>query len=406
VGSVGRMVDWDRVEQLRSKGWDWDEIAEDPKVAFTADAASGDPGRALRVLYHRRRTKSPKKDDEPKKGLKNVDAAESRWSLLRLGYVLVPVVAVWFVIAYFAPSPVGLILPAIPYIALILAGVVLVLLYALLRAERRWTKVYRNTVIGAVVLGLVFTGVVGLTGSLLFGCPYLPPASSLSAQPAPGWTAGTMTPWHDGGKVVMFFSGATWCPYCSAGSWTIWKALQEYGVATGNSTSYSSLSDVYAGTPEMVLANVQLASSNVSFQVSEDNSGIEGTFPGTNNCYQAAYVAAYSGSAIPFLVVNGQSIHAGSPIINPATIAAYNYANTSGSGGATGAGAMAHQVTAESGTGWSAVSGQAYWIMAYLAKACGATNTAGVAWISSHVAPRPWSQATQTAVANDLAQIT
>jgi hypothetical protein len=406
VGSVGRMVDWDRVEQLRSKGWDWEEIAEDPKVAFTADAASGDPGRALRILYHRRRSKTPKKDDEPKKGLKSVDAAESRWTLLRLGYVLVPVVAIWFAIAYLAPSPVGLILPAIPYIALVLAGVVLVLLYALLRAERRWTKVYRNTVIGAIVLGLVFTGVVGLTGSLLFGCPYLPPSSSLSAQPAPGWTAGTMTPWHDGGKVVMFFYGATWCPYCSAGSWTIWKALQEYGVATGNSTSYSSLSDVYAGTPEMVLANVQLSSSNVSFQVSEDASGVEGNFPGTNNCYQAAYVSAYSGSAIPFLVVNGQSIHAGSPIINPATIAAYNYANTSGSGGATGAGAMAHQVTAESGTGWSAVSEQAYWIMAYLAKACGATNTAGVAWISSHVAPKPWTQATQTAVANDLAQIT
>src|SRR5271170_647676 len=121
------MVDWDRVEQLRSKGWDWEEIAEDPKVGFTADAASGDPGRALRVLYHRRRGRSPKKEEEPKKGLKNVDAVESRWTLLRIGYLLVPVVAVWFAIAYVAPSPVGLILPAIPYIALVLIGVVFVL---------------------------------------------------------------------------------------------------------------------------------------------------------------------------------------------------------------------------------------------------------------------------------------
>src|SRR5208282_1413499 len=149
----------------------------------------------------------------------------------------------------------------------------------------------------------------------------------------PGWTAGTMTPWHDGGKVVMFFYGASWCPYCSAGSWTIWKALQEYGGTSGNTTGYSSLSDVYSGTPEMILANVQLSSSNVSFQVSEDTSGVDGNFPGTSNCYQAAYVSAYSGSAIPFLVVNGQFLHAGTPIINPATLGAYNYANTSGSSG-------------------------------------------------------------------------
>ncbi|HXQ48873.1 MAG TPA: hypothetical protein VN842_03745, partial [Thermoplasmata archaeon] len=165
------MVDWDRVEQLRSKGWEWDEIADDPKVGFTADSGAGDPGRALRVLYHRRRSKSPPRDSSPKKGRKDVDAFESKWTLLRVGYLLVPVLAVWFAVAFLAPSPVGLILPAIPYLALGLAVVAFVLIYALLRAERRWTKVYRNTVIGGVVLGLVFTGVVGLSGSLLFGCP-------------------------------------------------------------------------------------------------------------------------------------------------------------------------------------------------------------------------------------------
>jgi hypothetical protein len=140
--------------------------------------------------------------------------------------------------------------------------------------------------------------------------------------------------------------------------------------------------------------------------VSEDTSGVDGSFPGTSNCYQAAYVSAYSGSAIPFLVVNGQSIHAGSPIINPATIGAYNYQNTSGSNGATGAGAMAHQVIAESGSGWTAVSLQSYWIMAYLAKACGATNLNGIIWIEHNVSPKVWTTPTQAAVAGDLAQIT
>jgi hypothetical protein len=396
------MVDWDRVEQLRSKGWDWGEIADDPKVGFTADSGAGDPGRALRVLYHRRRSKDPEKAEPQKKSRKKLDAFESKWTLLRVGYILVPVFAIWFIIAFLAPSPVGLILPAIPYIGLGLAVVAFVLIYSLLRAEKRWTKVYRNTLIGGIVLGLVFTGVVGLTGSLAFGCPYLPPSTSLSGQGGPGWTHGDIAAWQDGGKPVVFFYGASWCPYCSAGSWTIWKALSEYGVVSGTATSFSSLSDVYAGTPEIVLGNAQVSSGNISFQVSEDLSGIDGNFPGTSNCYQTAYVGAYSGSAIPFLVVNGQWIHAGTPIINPATLAAYNDANTSGGGATT----VFNQVQAESGTAWNAVSTQAYWIMTFIARACGASNGAGVAWLAAHAGPKPWSSATQTAVTNDLAQIT
>ena len=136
--------------------------------------------------------------------------------------------------------------------------------------------------------------------------------------------------------------------------------------------------------------------------MTEDTSGVEGTFPGTSNCYQAAYVSAYSGGGIPFLVINGQNIHAGSPIINPYNLGTYAYSNTSGSG----AGMMAHQVSTETGSGWTAVSTQSYWIMAYLAKACGATNVNGLIWIEHNVASKPWSPSTQSAVAGDLAQIT
>ncbi|MCI4372295.1 MAG: DUF929 domain-containing protein [Thermoplasmata archaeon] len=394
------MVDWDRVEQLRSKGWEWDEIADDPKVAFTADSGAGDPGRALRVLYHRRRSKSPTKSEPQKKGQKNVDAFESRWSLLRVGYILVPIFVVWFVVAYLAPSPVGLILPAIPYIALGLAGVAFLLIYALLRAERRWSKVYRNTVIGGVVLGLVFTGVVGLTGSLAFGCPYLPPSTSLSTEGGPGWTHGNIAPWQDGGKVVVYFYGATWCPYCSAGSWTIYKALAEYGVLSPSppTLDFSYLHDVYPGTPEVVLASTQVTGANVTFQVSEDTSGNEGSFPGTSNCYQAAYVGAYSGSAIPFLVINGQWIHAGTPIINPQTLSNFTYSTTGG----TGAQTVLNQIQSESGVAWDAVSTQAYWIMAMIARSCGVTNASGVAYLAAQY---HWTVATKAAVTNDLAQI-
>ncbi|HZY69921.1 MAG TPA: hypothetical protein VFF67_03685, partial [Thermoplasmata archaeon] len=55
------MVDWEAVERLRSKGWDWDRIAGDAKVGFQADEGAGDPGRALRVLYYQRRSKAKRR---------------------------------------------------------------------------------------------------------------------------------------------------------------------------------------------------------------------------------------------------------------------------------------------------------------------------------------------------------
>ncbi len=388
------MVDWDRVELLRKSGWDWDEIADDPKVAFQA-AKGADPGRALQVLYRKRQGRADRKESAPAKPAKRLaDEADRKWTLARIGYFAVPLIGMWALIAYLAPSPVGLILPTIPYLALILAIAVGLLIYGLFRSARKWNKVFRTTIISGVVVGLIFTGVVGLAGALIFGCPYLPPAAALSTQPGPGWAAGTMSPWQENGKPVLYFYGASWCPYCSASSWAIYKALSEFGTVQGNYTSFSSLSDVYAGTPEMVLGDASLQSNTVSFIVTEDLSGVDGTFPGTSTCYESAYVGAYSGGSIPFVAINGQYIHGGSTLIDPANLASWTYSSSSGAG----AGQVASQVHSESGAAWGYISPQAYWIMAYLTKATGQS----VASLSSQY---HWSTATQNAVSADLAQI-
>ena len=388
------MVDWDRVEQLRKSGWDWDEIADDPKVGFQATKGAGDPGRNLQVLYRRRKGRAPSKEEAPPKAGKRVaDEAERRWGWARLGYLLVPLVGIWALIAYLAPSPVGLILPAIPYIALILAGAVFVLLYGLLKAEKRWTKVYRTTVIGAIVLGLVFTGIIALAGSLLFGCPYLPPASALSTQPE-GWTKASVSPWTSNGQPVVYFFGATWCPYCSASSWALWKALTEFGSLSGNYTGFSSTSDVYAGTPEMVLANAALHSDNVSLTVSEYVGAVGPTFPGTSNCVESAYVGAYSGGSIPFFVINGQYVHGGSSLIDPQGLSTWSLPNY-GSGGAA---VVEQQIHSESGNAWNTVSAQVFVIMAMLAKCAGGN----VAYLAHHYG---WSSGVESGVNSYITQI-
>ncbi|MGA9839804.1 MAG: DUF929 family protein [Thermoplasmata archaeon] len=397
------MVDWDRVEQLRSKGWDWDRIAEDPKVGFHPETSVQDPGRALRGLYQRQKSRqgrvgappprSPKKDEE---------ITERKWTLARIGLLLTPIFGIWAVLAYVAPSPVGILVGAIPWLALAFAVAAFILLFGLLRSQKRWSPLFRTTLVTGVVLGLVVSGGVGLTGYLAFGCPYLPPASTLSSIPASAtgsgnsavgaWTYGNLPLWQDGGKPVVYFYGAEWCPYCSAGSWAIYKALSEFGNVTGASgqLTYSDPTDSYPSTPEIVIGNLGYSSNWVSLQVSEYVGSYSGhPFPGTSNCYQSAYVGAYSGGSIPFLVVNGQYVHGGSQLIYP-----QNLATWAGSGAST----VLSSVQSESGAAWTAVQFQAWWIMAFMAKSTGTP----VAQLASDLG---WSTATKDGVQADLSQI-
>ncbi len=387
------MVDWNRVEDLRSKGWGWDRIADDPKVGFHPDTSVQEPGRALRGLYHRQRSRERRQDAPTAPSKKEAEVRERRWSLVRVGFLVAQVFAIWFSLAYLVPSPVGLILPAVPYLALGLAVAAFVLVFGLWRSGGpRWSKTFRTTLVTGVVLGLLVTGMLALGGVLFFGCPYLPSAASGTSQPGPGWSSYSVGAWQDGGHAVVYFYGATWCPYCSASSWAVWKALTEFGQVSGVYTGYSSSTDVYPSTPEMVLADAQVTSTTVSFQVSEDTSGVGGTFPPTANCYQQAYVSAYSGGSIPFVVVDGVYVHGGSSLVNPADLQSW-----SGSGAATVQSAVASENTAP-GSPWLVVQDQAWWVMAFIAKASGEP----VGQLASQYG---WSSATQSQVAADVAAI-
>ena len=377
------MVDWDRVEELRSKGMAWGEIADDPKVGFHADSSAGDPGRALRALYHRSKARSRRQPPTPSAPKRVGATNDKRWTVVRIGYLTVPLVAVWFLLAYVAPSPVGILVPAIPWLGLALAVVAFVFVFALWRSTggRRWSPVLRGTLIGGLVLGLV---VAGLIGSLVFGCPYLPPASSLAGEPA-GWKAGHMTAWQENGKPVLYSYGSTWCPFCSASSWAFWKALTEFGTVSGATfNSYSSSTDNFPGTPEVALAGIQLSSPTISWQVSEDISGVEETPAATSSCYQLAYVAAYSGGSIPFGVINGQYVHAGQTFVDPANLATWS---------ASGDLVVKNSVANETGTPWTYIQSAAWWIMAFLAKSLGIPAADLATTLAVDVTPH-WSSST------------
>ena len=403
------MVDWDRVEQLHEKGLSWDDIAADPKVGFKPDQGVSQAGPALRRLYYRRKSREERRGQVEAPARRKDPNAEKKWNLTRIGYLLVPIVAIWFVIAYLIPSPAGLVLSAVPYIAIILGIAIILLAIGLLRSSGtpRWNRVFRNTVVIGVVLGLVFTGLLSLT-AVLAGCPFLPSSSLLTPQPGgTGWAAtpSYVAPWQQNGLPVFYYYGAGWCPYCSASSWALYKALTEFQLnfnpsssnptgLPGAYTSYSSSSDVYPSTPNVIFSNTQLNSQTISFVVSEVSSTTaDGTFPGTSNCVEAAYVSSYSGSAIPFVVLNGQYVHGGSTLIDPADFSAW---------AGSGAGTVLNSVLSESGTPWSYVQSQAVWITAFLVKASGTTVSS---LASTYHGTDQWTASFRAAVSADLSQI-
>lgn len=403
------VVDWDRVDELKEKGWDWNRIASDPKVAFHPDSSVQQAGPALRRLYYRRQSRSGR--EAPAAVSRKADPTiERKWTIARVGFLLTPIFGIWFLVAYLAPSPVGLVLAAIPWLAIGLAVGAFLLAFGLLRTNKRWSKVLKTTLILGIVAGIAISGIIGLVGVLAFGCPYLPPSSSLHTQSASGqpnstdggvgaippWQSGGMAAWQDGGKPVVYFYGASWCPYCSAASWAIYEAVAEFSTSVTNvPVGYSSLTDSYAGTPEIVLANANVVSSTISFQVSEYTGGVDGTFAGTSNCYQQAYVTAYSASSIPFVVINGQYIHGGSQIVYPQNMATWNYASSGSSGGAN---TVYSQVHSQSGTAWNQVSFQTYWMMAFIARSTGVP----VSQLSTQYG---WSSTTTSSVQADVNSI-
>jgi hypothetical protein len=352
------MVDWDQVERLRAKGWDWDRIAEDPKADFHADSDVGEPGRALRALYYQRRSKQqrrPSRGENGRSSKVDEETARSRWTLARVGWILVPLLAVWFLLAVAFPSPVGTYLPAIPWIGLLLAVAGFVLAFGLLRTDDRWSIAARNSLIVGLVLGGVIAGGLGLV-AVSNGCPTLPPIASGEPQ---GWEKSNGPAWTTNGAPVFYFLGSVACPYCSASSWAIALALQRFGTLSGTSYLHSSSTDVYPNTPEIVLASATLSNAPVALVVLESTDDTTITVPTATSCTENAYVAAYdSGGSIPFLVIGGHYVHSGT-IVDPSTLAGLSPQQVQG------------QLTNESGPAWQSISPAAYLMEAFLLKADG-----------------------------------
>ncbi|WP_433049083.1 DUF929 family protein [Dactylosporangium sp. CS-033363] len=164
----------------------------------------------------------------------------------------------------------------------------------------------------AVITGLTSVPATTLDTVAAGTKPTLP--SALTGQPA-------LT---DGGKPLILYVGAEYCPFCAAQRWPVVIALSRFGTFTGLSLTTSAADDTYPNTPTVSFHGATYTSQYLSFQGVETttNKRVNGQYapldqltPAQQQVLQkynaAPYVPADSAGAIPFIDFGNKALQAG-----------------------------------------------------------------------------------------------
>jgi hypothetical protein len=324
------MTDWERVDSLRAKGMDWDDIAEDDKVGFKPPEGSGRPGLALKSLYFQRRSRQKRVGPSANgKGGTPVDTEKKRRRRRNRNIALVGILlalagavpyGLSFVVSLVGALGVSLYLAVVAIIGVALLG------FAIVAGGTRSLARWKTGAIGGVVVGLLVSGsLVGV--SVIAGCPSLD--TSPASSPG-GWEfASSNSIWMQNGAPVMFFLGSAACPYCSASSWALYGAIANFTTThTGEFWATSNPNDVYPNTPEVDMAQGFTSSGGaISAEIYEGSDRNAISVPSVG-CPMEAYVNTYdSTGSIPFVVVGGMFIHT-TTVVDPSELESGGIAET------------------------------------------------------------------------------
>jgi len=89
------------------------------------------------------------------------------------------------------------------------------------------------------------------------------------------------TPLKEGGKPVVLYIGAEYCPFCAAERWPLVTALSRFGTFTNLGATHSATNDVYPNTPTFSFKNAKFASKYLALQTVElyGNRPVNGQYP-------------------------------------------------------------------------------------------------------------------------------
>jgi hypothetical protein len=128
-----------------------------------------------------------------------------------------------------------------------------------------------------------------------------------------------------GGKPLVLYIGAEFCPYCAGERWAIVNALSRFGRFAGLRLTHSASDEAYANTPTFSFYRSTYTSRYVAFQGVEvrsnrrDASGQYATLQPPTAAQRRAfetydappYVSSDVRGSIPFLVLGGRSLLVG-----------------------------------------------------------------------------------------------
>jgi Domain of unknown function (DUF929) len=140
---------------------------------------------------------------------------------------------------------------------------------------------------------------------------------SPSSVVLPTKTGTSTTSTGTGGKPLITYIGAEYCPFCAAERWSLAVALSRFGTFQNLSGTHSSVSDEFPDTQTLSFYGSSYASSYVDFQAVEEatNQAVGGSYQTlqTPTAAQRALVAKYdTEGSIPFLDIANRYVITGS----------------------------------------------------------------------------------------------
>ena len=219
--------------------------------------------------------------------------------------------------------------------------------------QRRRQRLIVATAVAAVLVAVAVIAIVSATGGSSTSSK-----STASASPVPaavmqqvtgvpsatldavgmGTTKALPKPVNDpaltkGGKPLVLYIGAEYCPYCAAERWPLVQALSRFGTFTNLSTTTSAAEDVFPNTPTFTFHGSTYTSDYLAFEGPElytnKRQGNGYTPLDTISADRQQLLQRY-GSGFPFLDMAGRYVVTGATY-DPTVLKGKDWAQISGS---------------------------------------------------------------------------
>jgi thiol-disulfide isomerase/thioredoxin len=118
-----------------------------------------------------------------------------------------------------------------------------------------------------------------------------------------------------GGKPLVFYFGAEYCPYCAAERWPVIIALSRFGAFSGLKATTSSSSDIYANTATFTFHGATYSSQYIEFQAVETTDRNQNPLDSPSEAQLALVSRFAADGSIPFVDLGNRYTFSGATYV-------------------------------------------------------------------------------------------